>query len=133
MDERFQGTAKLADGAEDGLLAGALPQSQMAADLGDGPALEVAQDERRPLHGAQLAERGAHRALDLLAQGGALRPRLGGRERLRLFQVRFRASLPHELDRRVDRDAMEPGPEPGAGVEAVERAVGAQEGLLDRV
>src|SRR6186997_1856249 len=117
MDERLQGAAKLADGAEDGLLAGALPQPQMAADLGDGPALEVAEDERRPLHGAQLPEGGPHRAMDLLAQGGALRPRLRRRERLRLFQVRFGALLSDDLDRRVDRDAMEPGPEAGAGVE----------------
>src|SRR5215203_4108476 len=113
MNERFQGAAELADGAVDGLLAGALPQPQMAADLGDGPALEMAQDERRPLHGAQLPEGGPHRALDFLAQSGALRPRLRRGDRLRLFQARFRASLPHGLDRRVDRDAMEPGPEAG--------------------
>src|SRR5215210_5212337 len=119
MDERLQGTAKLADGAEDGLLAGALPQPQMAADLGDGAALEVAEDERRPLHWAQLPEGGPHRALDLLAESGALRPRFRRSDRLRLFQERFRASLSHGLDRRIDCDAMEPGPEPGAGVEAV--------------
>ena len=41
--------------------------------------------------------------------------------------------LRQDLDGRVDGDAVEPGPEAGAVIEAGERAVGAQERLLHRV
>jgi hypothetical protein len=39
----------------------------------------------------------------------------------------------HDLQGRVDGDAVEPGAELGAVVEAVERPVGAEKGLLDGV
>jgi len=57
----------------------------------------------------------------------------GDGRRLRLLQVGFRASLSHDLDRRVDRDAMEPGPERRLAPKRPEPAPGAQEDVLGQV
>jgi hypothetical protein len=57
----------------------------------------------------------------------AARTRSPGRRPLRLSS---QGASPRPVDRSIDDDAMQPGPEGSATVEAVERADGGQEGFL---
>src|SRR6185295_2330912 len=104
------------------------------------------QDERRPLHRRELGQGGAYGPLHLQAEGDAGGSWSGGGERRLAIAVwtveaiepflvagAVPLLLAREVQGGVDRDAVKPGSELGAGVEAVERAVGPQERLLDRI
>ena len=97
------------------------------------------QHERGSLAGAHPPERDVHPAADVSPQCQPVRPGLRGRQLRRVVLVHALEvtlaplSCPQHVEGAVRGDPIEPAPDLRALVEAIEAAVGLQEGLLDDI
>jgi hypothetical protein len=110
--------------------SGSFGNTERAADLTVGEAFNIVQDDHGTLPVSEVRER----LLEPLAQLARLR-RIAEGKRDVVRQLVGIADLPsaHEIERRIRHDPVEPRPEWLIGAKPVERAVGMEEPLLDRV
>ncbi len=129
--ERRRGLAQRVASAVQQLAHGAVAHAELVGDLVVAAALERLENDRAALALGQLLHRGHHRAQPLAAL-----ERLGrGLDAVDLLAhlLVVEAVLAQEVQRRVVRDPVQPRPQVQLGVARVDRAVGAEEGLLDGV